>query len=230
MWSRTVSPASTEQGLPGASVTVAGSIDPDHGTPPKDVDTAVPERNLLTEEKWIRPGYPDRPREASLGGRDRSSETDGEQARPRLPVVTHCCCLSLSAASSACLCCRRGNTLSICGVVGVALQGDCASFCVACNQHWKPNRKRSISMGLFLHMHVLCVLRLTLCLKLVILPMSTALLVLVADVGPPYGRMALLVCLLDFLRRTYTKNGASQMCAHKAHTRISKHIVCVTST
>ncbi|RNC38357.1 hypothetical protein TcCL_NonESM12399 [Trypanosoma cruzi] len=88
MWSRTVSPASTEQGLPGASVTVAGNIETDHGTPPKDVDTAVPQKHPLKEEKWIRPGYPDRPREASLGGRDRSSETDGEQARPRLPVMT----------------------------------------------------------------------------------------------------------------------------------------------
>ncbi|RNC46471.1 hypothetical protein TcCL_NonESM03728, partial [Trypanosoma cruzi] len=64
------------------------SIETGRGTPPKDVDTAVPQKHPLTEEKWIRPGCSDRPRESSLGGKDRSSETDGEQARPRLPVMT----------------------------------------------------------------------------------------------------------------------------------------------
>ncbi|KAF8306652.1 hypothetical protein TcBrA4_0022350 [Trypanosoma cruzi] len=79
-WSRTVSPTSTEQGLPGASVPVAESIETSRGTPPKDVDLAAPRKHPLTEEKCIRPGGPDGLQEASLGGRDRSSETDGRQA------------------------------------------------------------------------------------------------------------------------------------------------------
>ncbi|RNC36588.1 hypothetical protein TcCL_Unassigned00399 [Trypanosoma cruzi] len=82
MWSRTVSPASTGQGLPRASVPVAGSIETGRGTPPKDVDTAAPQKNPSPEEKWLRPGCPDRAQESSLGGRDRSSETDGKQAPP----------------------------------------------------------------------------------------------------------------------------------------------------
>ncbi|RNC60159.1 hypothetical protein TcCL_ESM02111 [Trypanosoma cruzi] len=92
-----------------------------------------------------------------------------------------------------------------CGRSCAARRGDCASFCVACSQHWTPNRKISISMGLFLYMDVLCPLRLNSCLKLVVFTMCTALLVLVADVGPPYFPMVLLVCLLDFLRHTYTQ-------------------------
>ncbi|RNC55309.1 hypothetical protein TcCL_ESM07224 [Trypanosoma cruzi] len=105
VWSRTVSPASTEEGLPGASVPVAESIETDRGTPPKDVDTAVPQKNQLTEEKWIRPGCPDRPQEASLGGRDRSSETDGEQDTPPTPgdgtAAAACPCPLLLLASAA---------------------------------------------------------------------------------------------------------------------------------
>ncbi|RNF01857.1 surface protease GP63 [Trypanosoma cruzi] len=62
----------------GASVPVAESIETSRGTPPKDVDSAAPQKHPSTEEKWIRPGCPDRPREASLGGKDRSSETDGK--------------------------------------------------------------------------------------------------------------------------------------------------------
>ncbi|KAF8304214.1 hypothetical protein TcYC6_0041170 [Trypanosoma cruzi] len=128
MWSRTVSPASTEKGLPGASVPVAESIETDCGTQPKDVDTASSQKHPSPEEKWIRPGCPDRPQESSLGGRNRSSETDGRQdTSPTLGDDT---------AASACLCCcRRANTLWICGVDGVALRGDCASSCLACTQH-----------------------------------------------------------------------------------------------
>ncbi|RNC51279.1 hypothetical protein TcCL_ESM11620 [Trypanosoma cruzi] len=104
-WSRTVSPASTEEGLPGASVPVAESIETDRGTPPKDVDLAAPQKDSLTEEKWIRPGCPDRPQEASLGGRDRSSETDGEQAPPPTPgddtAAAACPCPLLLLASAA---------------------------------------------------------------------------------------------------------------------------------
>ncbi|KAF8286478.1 hypothetical protein TcYC6_0020390 [Trypanosoma cruzi] len=56
MWSRTVSPASTEQGLPGASVPVAESIETDRGTPPKDVDLAAPQKHPSPEEKKVAPG------------------------------------------------------------------------------------------------------------------------------------------------------------------------------
>ncbi|RNC53375.1 surface protease GP63 [Trypanosoma cruzi] len=56
LWSRTVSPASTEQGLPGASVPVAESIETGRGTPPKDVDTTAPQKHPLTEEKEVAPG------------------------------------------------------------------------------------------------------------------------------------------------------------------------------
>ncbi|RNF05621.1 surface protease GP63 [Trypanosoma cruzi] len=63
----------------GASVPVAESIGTGRGTPPKDVDSAAPQKNPSPEEKWIRPGGHDRPRESSLGGRDRSSETDDRQ-------------------------------------------------------------------------------------------------------------------------------------------------------
>ncbi|EAN92025.1 hypothetical protein TcYC6_0027320 [Trypanosoma cruzi] len=69
----------------GASVPVAESIETDRGTPPKDVDLAAPQVNPSPEEKWIQPGCPDRPQEASLGGRDRSSETDGRQDTPPTP-------------------------------------------------------------------------------------------------------------------------------------------------
>ncbi|RNC37799.1 hypothetical protein TcCL_NonESM13018 [Trypanosoma cruzi] len=104
VWSRTVSPAYTEQGLPGASVPVAESIETDRGTPPKDVDTAAPHKNPLTEEKWIRPGCPDRPQEASLGGRDRSSKTDGRQGMPPTPgddTAAACPCPLLLLLASA---------------------------------------------------------------------------------------------------------------------------------
>ncbi|RNF04877.1 hypothetical protein TcG_11158, partial [Trypanosoma cruzi] len=45
-------------------------------------------KHPLTVEKWIHPGCPDRPQEAFLGGRDRSSETDGRQDTPPTPGVT----------------------------------------------------------------------------------------------------------------------------------------------
>ncbi|RNE98147.1 hypothetical protein TcG_12389 [Trypanosoma cruzi] len=108
--------------------------------------------------------------------RQGSKQRDGRRAGPS-PT------LGDDTAAAACLCCYRGNTLSICGVVGVVPQGDCASSCVARTQHWMPNRKTSISMDAVLHMHVLCPLRLTLCLRLVVFPLHIALLVLVADVG-----------------------------------------------
>ncbi|RNC52834.1 hypothetical protein TcCL_ESM09893 [Trypanosoma cruzi] len=104
MWSRTVSPASTEQGLPGASVPVAESIGTGRGTPPKDVDTAALQKRPLTEEKWIRPGCPDRPQEASLGGRDRSSETGGRQDTSPTPgddTAAACPCPLLLLLASA---------------------------------------------------------------------------------------------------------------------------------
>ncbi|RNF05869.1 hypothetical protein TcG_10641 [Trypanosoma cruzi] len=113
-------------------------------------------KHPLTEEKCIRPGCPDRPQEASLGGRDRSSETDDRQGtRPTLGDDTSAACpcpLLLLLASAAAVATLYG----LCGVFGVALRGDCASSCVACTQHWMPNRKTSISLGSFLHMHVLC--------------------------------------------------------------------------
>ncbi|KAF8304334.1 hypothetical protein TcYC6_0041240 [Trypanosoma cruzi] len=104
MWSRTVSPAYTEQGLPGASVPVAESIETDRGTPPKDVDTAALQKHPSPEEKWIRPGCPDRPQEASLGGRDRSSETDGRQDTSPTPgddTAAACPCPLLLLLASA---------------------------------------------------------------------------------------------------------------------------------
>ncbi|RNC51960.1 hypothetical protein TcCL_ESM10870 [Trypanosoma cruzi] len=104
MWSRTVSPASTEQGLPRASVPVAESIETGRGTQPKDVDTASSQKHPSPEEKWIRPGCPDRPQESSLGGRNRSSETDGRQDTPPTPgddTAAACPCPLLLLLASA---------------------------------------------------------------------------------------------------------------------------------
>ncbi|RNC43873.1 hypothetical protein TcCL_NonESM06438, partial [Trypanosoma cruzi] len=189
----TVSPASTEKALLRASVPDAESFETDRGTPPKDVDLAAPQKNPSPEEKWIRTGCPDRPRESSLGGKDRSSETEGRQDTP--PT------LGDDTAAAACLCCRRANTPSSCGVDGVALRGECASSCVARTQHWMPNRKKFISLGAVLHMHVLCPLRLTLCLRLVVFPMRITPPVLVADVG---HHMVVWICVRVSCLCTYT--------------------------
>ncbi|RNC40271.1 surface protease GP63, partial [Trypanosoma cruzi] len=90
----------------GASVPVAESIETGRGTPPKEVDLAAPQKHPSPEEKWIHPGCPDRPREASLGGRDRSSETNGTQASPPTPgddtaVAAACPCPLLLLLASA---------------------------------------------------------------------------------------------------------------------------------
>ncbi|EKG01234.1 hypothetical protein TCSYLVIO_007772 [Trypanosoma cruzi] len=63
----------------GASVPVAESIETGRGTH-RRMSTQLLLKHPSTEEKCTRPGCPDRPQEASLGGRDRSSETDGRQA------------------------------------------------------------------------------------------------------------------------------------------------------
>ncbi|RNC52304.1 hypothetical protein TcCL_ESM10495 [Trypanosoma cruzi] len=159
MWSRTVSPASTEQGLPGASVPVAESIGTGRGTPPKDVDTAAPQKHPSPEEKWIRPGCPDRPQEASLGGRDRSSETDGRQDTPPNPgddtVAAACPCpLLLLASAAAVVTLHRVEVWSALRCKATALPPAWLALSTGC-----PIGKTFISMGPFLHMHVLYPLR-----------------------------------------------------------------------
>ncbi|RNC54715.1 hypothetical protein TcCL_ESM07856 [Trypanosoma cruzi] len=159
MWSRTVSPAYTEQGLPGASVLVAESIETGRGKPSRDLDTAAPQKHPSPEEKWIRPGCPDRPQEASLGGRDRSSETDGRQDTPPNPgddtVAAACPCPLLLLASAAAV-----PTLHRVAV-WMALRCEATVLPPA----WlalstvRPIGKTFISMGPVLHMHVPCPLR-----------------------------------------------------------------------
>ncbi|RNC50933.1 surface protease GP63, partial [Trypanosoma cruzi] len=76
VWSRTDSPASTEQVFSGASVPVAESIDPGRGTPPKDVDLAAPQEHQSREEKEVHPGCPDRQR-GDLAQRHRGCAAGG---------------------------------------------------------------------------------------------------------------------------------------------------------
>ncbi|KAF8303749.1 hypothetical protein TcYC6_0039550 [Trypanosoma cruzi] len=159
MWSRTVSPASTEKGLPRASVPVAESIETDRGTPPKDVDTAALQKRPLTEEKWIRPGCPDRPQEASLGGRDRSSETDGRQDTPPTlgdDTAAACPCplLLLLASAVAAATLHRVAVWTALRCEAIALPPAWPALSIGC-----PIGKIFISMGPFLHMHVLCPFR-----------------------------------------------------------------------
>ncbi|KAF8280015.1 hypothetical protein TcBrA4_0098740 [Trypanosoma cruzi] len=56
VWSWTVSPASTEQALLRASVPDPESIGTGRGTPPKDVDTAAPQKHPSPEEKDVASG------------------------------------------------------------------------------------------------------------------------------------------------------------------------------
>ncbi|KAF8303655.1 hypothetical protein TcYC6_0038790 [Trypanosoma cruzi] len=182
MWSRTVSPASTEQGLPRASVPVAESIGTGRGTPPKDVDTAALQKHPSPEEKWIRPGCPDRPQEASLGGRDRSSETDGRQDTPPNPgddtVASACPCplllLLVSAAAVATLYGVAVWTALRCEVT--VLPPAWLALSIVCPIE-------NIHFNGFLSPYACAVSAPFLCLKLVVFTMHMALLVLVADVG-----------------------------------------------
>ncbi|ESS63279.1 hypothetical protein TCDM_08931 [Trypanosoma cruzi Dm28c] len=186
-WSRTVPPASTEQGLPGASVSVAESIETSRGTTPKDVDSAAPQASVDSGE--VDPSGMPRKTARSFSRRQGPKQRDGRQAghasdsRCDTAAAACPCPLLLLLASATAVATLYG----FCGVFGVALRGNCASSCVARTQHWMPNRKTSISLGSFLHMHVLYGLRLTFYLRLVVFPMQIAFLVLVADVGPPYS-------------------------------------------
>ncbi|RNF03419.1 surface protease GP63 [Trypanosoma cruzi] len=56
VWSWTVSLASTEQALPRASVPDPESIGTGRGTPPKDVDTAAPQKHPSPEEREVDSG------------------------------------------------------------------------------------------------------------------------------------------------------------------------------
>ncbi|EKF98926.1 hypothetical protein TCSYLVIO_010170, partial [Trypanosoma cruzi] len=87
MWSRTVSPASTEQGLPGASVPVAESIETGRGTPPKDVDSAAPQKHRKRRSVSGQEALTDRKRLLSTAGIEAARRTTG-RARVRLSVMT----------------------------------------------------------------------------------------------------------------------------------------------
>ncbi|KAF8304274.1 hypothetical protein TcYC6_0039830 [Trypanosoma cruzi] len=160
MWSRTVSPASTEQGLPRASVSVAESIETGRGTPPKDVDTAALQKHPSPEEKWIRPGCPDRPQEASLGGRNRSSETGGEQDTSPTPgdgtaaAAYPCPLLLLASAAAAVPTLHRVAVWMALRCEATVLPPAWLALSTGC-----PIGKTFISMGPVLHMHVPCPLR-----------------------------------------------------------------------
>ncbi|KAF8277395.1 hypothetical protein TcBrA4_0111610 [Trypanosoma cruzi] len=103
-WSRRFHRHLLNKDCRGASVPVAESIETGRGTPPKDVDLAAPRKHPSTEEKWIHPGCPDRLQEASLGGRDRSSETDDRQGTRPTPgddTAAACPCPLLLLLASA---------------------------------------------------------------------------------------------------------------------------------
>ncbi|EKG02298.1 hypothetical protein TCSYLVIO_006680 [Trypanosoma cruzi] len=214
-WSRTVPPASTEQGLSGASVPVAESIETGRGTPPKDVDSAAPQASVDRGEVY--PARRPRQTARSFSRRQGLKQRDGRQAGhasdSRCDTAAACPCpLLLLLASAAAVATLYG----FCGVFGAALRGNCAFLCVACTQHWMPNRKTSISLGPFLHMHVLCPLRLTLCLRLVVFPMQIALLVLVAGVG--HHIVVLIACVFVRFSETHIHTPVRVECSHTRHT------------
>ncbi|RNF00795.1 hypothetical protein TcG_11991 [Trypanosoma cruzi] len=78
MWSRTVSPTSTEQGLPRGFRPVAGSIETGRGTPPKDVDSAAPQASVDRGE--VDPARRPRQTARSFSRRQGLKQRDGRQA------------------------------------------------------------------------------------------------------------------------------------------------------
>ncbi|RNF00638.1 surface protease GP63 [Trypanosoma cruzi] len=76
-WSRTIPPASTEQGLPGASVPVAESIETGRGTPPKDADSAAPQASIDRGEVY--PARRPRQTARSFSRRQGLKQRDGRQ-------------------------------------------------------------------------------------------------------------------------------------------------------
>ncbi|KAF8277386.1 hypothetical protein TcBrA4_0111460 [Trypanosoma cruzi] len=86
MWSRTVSPTSTEQGLPRGIRPVAESIETSRSTPPKDVDSAAPQASV--ERGEVDPARRPRQTARSFSRRQGSKQRDGRQAGLRLPVMT----------------------------------------------------------------------------------------------------------------------------------------------
>ncbi|EKF99468.1 hypothetical protein TCSYLVIO_009612 [Trypanosoma cruzi] len=169
----------------------------------------------------------DRKKLLSAAGTEAARRTAGRPPTLGDDTAAACPCpLLLLLASAAAVATLYG----FCGVFGAALRGNCAFLCVARTQHWMPNRKTSISMAPFLHMHVLYGLRLTFYLRLVVLPMQIALLVLVADLG--HHIVVLIACVFVTFSETHILTQRCEWNVHTrhTHTHISKQIACVTCT